>query len=170
MKNFFTSRFATLGDYFSSQQFVWSDFKNLFNWSYWTESGLPPQTPYSLTALIVVVVLIVGLVFWRRRLKAAQLQVPIFEGSINQLANIIAFIIVMAISYAFFRSQQIAYLSSRLVVLGSLLVILVWTGWVALYVFRIAPPKRREYLEKERFFRYIPKKKEKRSSGKDTVH
>ncbi|MDO8650068.1 MAG: hypothetical protein Q7K33_02035, partial [Candidatus Berkelbacteria bacterium] len=154
MKNFFSSRFATLGDYFSSQQFVWSDFKNLFHWSYWTEDGLQSQTPYSLSTLIVVVVLIIGFVFWRRRLKAAQLQVPIFEGSINQLANIIAFIIVMAISYSFFRSQQIAYLSSRLVVLGSLLVILVWTGWVAFYVFRVAPPKRREYLEKERFFRY----------------
>ncbi len=170
MKNFFTSRFATLGDYFSSQQFVWSDFKNLFNWSYWTESSLPPQTPYSLATLLFVIALIVLLVLWHKRLKATQINVPIFESQINQLANIIAFIIVVAISYSFFRSQQIAYLSSRLVVLGSLLVILVWTGWVALYVFRIAPPKRREYLEKERFFRYIPKKKEKRSSGKDTVH
>src|SRR3989344_2114694 len=161
MKNFFSSRFATLDQYFSSQQFNFQDLKNIFHWSYWTEVGIPPQTPYSLATLIVVVVLIVGLVFWRRRLKAAQLQVPIFESSINQLANIIAFIIVMAISYAFFRSQQITYLSSRLVVLGSLLIILVWTGWVAFYVFRVAPPKRREYLEKERFFRYIPKKKEK---------
>ncbi|MEK9167649.1 MAG: hypothetical protein AAB613_02825 [Patescibacteria group bacterium] len=162
MKNFFTSRLATLSDYFSSQQFVWSDLRNLFNWNYWTEAGLPPQTSYSLATLIFVLALTVLLVFWRRRLKAAQQYVPIFEGSINQLANIVAFIIVMAISYSFFRSQQIAYLSSRLVVLGSLLVILVWTGWVAFYVFRVAPPKRREYLEKERFFRYIPKKKGKR--------
>ncbi|MCR4277558.1 MAG: hypothetical protein NUV80_05895 [Candidatus Berkelbacteria bacterium] len=166
MKDFFTSRFATIGNYLDTQHFAWADLKNLFSWSYWNETGLLPQTPYSLATLICVVVLVALLVFWRKRIKVAQTKVPIYESSINQLANIIAFVLIMSVSYLFFRSQQIAYLSSRLVVLASLVIILVWTGWVAFYVFRTAPAKSREYLERERFFRYIPKKKEKSSEKK----
>ncbi len=161
MKDFFTNRFATIGDYLDNQHFAWADLKNLFSWSYWSETGLSPTTSYGLATLLVIVALVIGLVFWRRRLKTAQVSVPIYDGPINQIANIVTFIIVMAVSYAFFRSQAIAYLSSRLVVLASLIVILVWLGWVAFYQLRVAPAKRREYLERERFFRYIPKGKEK---------
>lgn len=161
MKSFFSSRFATIDQYFSTQHFIIGELKNVFSWSYWTEAGLPSQTPYSLASLLFVAVLIVGLVLWRRRIKAAQTNVPIFETPINQLANIISFIVIMTFSYGFFRAQAIAYLSSRLVVLASLIVIIVWLGWVVFYMLRVAPAKSRDYLERERFFRYIPKKKEK---------
>lgn len=166
MSNFFTSRFATIGNYLDTQRFAWADLKNLFSWSYWSETGLSSQTSYGLATLLFVIALTVGLVFWRRRLKLAQASVPIYEAPINQLANIVAFIIIMAISYAFFRSQAIAYLSSRLVILASLVVIIVWIGWVAFYQRRVAPAKRRNYLERERFFRYIPKSKEKSPNKK----
>jgi len=159
MNNFFSSRFATISDYFSTQRFVWTDLKNIFSWDYWTEAGLPTQTTYSFATFLFVAVLLATLFFWRRRLKALQTKVPIYDGSINQLANIIVFTLVMAFSYAFFRAQAISYLSSRLVVLATLVVIVVWTGWVAVYVLRVAPAKSRQYLERERFFRYIPKKK-----------
>lgn len=166
MSNFFSSRFATLGNYFETQRFAWADLKNLFSWSYWSETGLSPQTSYGLVSFLLVIALIVGLVFWRRRLKVAQTIAPIYEAPINQLANIVAFIIIMTISYAFFRSQAITYLSSRLVILASLVVIAIWIGWVVFYSSRVAPAKRRDYLERERFFRYIPKSKEKSPNKK----
>ena len=161
MKDFFNSRFATLEQFWSTQQFDLNDLKNIFRWDYWTEANLLPQTPYSLASLLVILALVIGLFLWRRRLKIAEASVPIYAGPINQMANIIAFIIIVGASYAFFRSQAITYLSSRLVVLASLIIILGWIGWVIFYLVRLAPAKRRNYLEQERFFRYIPKSKPK---------
>ena len=152
---------TTVSQYLSTLQFDLKDLKNIFRWDYWTEANLSPQTTYGLASLLFVIALIVGLILWRRRLKASQLVVPIYAGPINQVTNIIAFIIIMAFSYAFFRAQAIAYLSNRLVVLASLVIVLGWVGWVIFYLSRITPAKRREYLERERFFRYIPKGKEK---------
>lgn len=166
MKDFFTSRFTTIGSYLDTQRFAGADLKKLFSWSYWSETGLSPQTPYGLATLILVIVLVVGLIIWRRRLKNAQASVPIYDPVINQLANIITFVIIMAISYAFFRTQVIAYLSSRWVILVSLIIVLAWLGWVAYQLGRIIPSKRRDYLERERFFRYIPIKKAKTISLK----
>jgi|SRR3989344_7616192 len=161
MKDYFTSRLATISNYLETQHFAWNDLKNIFSWSYWSEANLPAQTPYGLASLLVILVLLIGLIFWRRRLKIAQVAIPLYDSPINQLANIIAFIIIMAISYAFFRIQVIAYLSSRWVILASLAIVLVWIGWVIYHLVRALPPKRRDYLERERFFRYIPNSKSK---------
>lgn len=166
MSNFFSTRFTTINDYLSTQHFAWKDLINLFHWSYWNEANILPTTPYFLVSWLFVIAAVVGLVIWRRRIKAANTVAPIYDGPINQLANIIAFIIIVALSYGFFRSQAISYLSSRLVVLASLLITLIWLGVVAFYMFRVAPAKSREYLERERFFRYIPKGKEKSPSKK----
>ena len=160
--NFFSSRFETIRSYFQTQHFVWADLRNVFSWDYWSESPLLPETPYFFVSWAAIIVVIIALIFWRRRLKAAQTVAPIYDGSINQLANIISFIIIMAVSYSFFRAQAIAYLSSRLVVLASVAIVFGWLGWVIFYLTRRAPAKRRAYLERERYFRYIPKKKGKR--------
>ncbi len=159
MMGFFTGRLETINNFFQTQRFVWADLKNSFSWDYWTEANLPPQTPYFFASLLFIILLIATLVFSRRRLQVAQAVAPVYGGPINQLANVIAFIIVMAVSYEFFRAQAITYLSSRLVVLASLTIIVVWVGWIIFYLLCITPTRSREYLERERFFRYIPKGK-----------
>lgn len=166
MKNLFTGRLATIGDFLQTQHFAFGDLKNIFSWSYWTEADIPTSSPYLLLSLVTVIIAVAWLIYWRRRIKVTQEIAPVYEQIINQLANIIAFIIIIGISYIFFRSQAIAYLSSRLVILVALIVIIGWLSWIIYYQLRITPAKSRDYLERERFFRYIPKSKVKSANKK----
>jgi len=166
MKEFFTSRLATISNFLATQRFTPSDLKNLFSWNYWTEANIPSTSPDYLPTVLVLIIFCAGMLFWRRQLKIRQQIAPVYDSSINQLANIVVFLVIVAISYLFFRSQAINYLSSRLVILTTLAVAIVWLGYVIYYQWRITPVMHREYLERERFFRYIPKKKEKSPTNK----
>lgn len=159
MKEFFTNRFQTIKDYFVTQQFPTTVWKNVFSWEYWTESGLPSSSAYSAFSATVLVIGIIFLFFWRFRLTRAQKTTPVFDFEIQQIANVVTFVIIMSLSYAFFRSQQIAFASSRLVVLISLLVTVGWIVVILVHIRRVTPKMRASYLEKERFFRYLPKKR-----------
>lgn len=159
MKDFFTSRFQTISDYLATQSFSLRNFGNVFSWDFWTESGIDPTSQYTAVLLILVIFLVFGLIIWRKIFKKRQAETPVYDWPINQLANIIALVVIMAPSYWFFRSQQLAYLSSRLVILITTLITLGWLGWVVFYLVRTVPTKRVTYLEKERFFRYLPKSK-----------
>lgn len=159
--NFFTSRLSTLKDFFSTQKLPGADSKNLFSWDFWTESNLESGSPYYLFIAAFVILVCVALIWWRRQLKKENQEAPVYEGVINQLANIIAFIIIVGLSYIFFRSQQIAYVSSRLVILASIIIVVIWSGWVMFVIKRQLAAKRLQHLEKDRYFRYLPKKKQK---------
>lgn len=159
MINFFSDRFTTLSNYFSTQQLPGVEvFKNYFSWSFWTEGYLFPISEYAMVSLAAVVLFLIILILWRRRLKKLQRTAPVYDLPVTQLTNIIILIIIMSPLYAFFRAQQVSYVSSRLVVLTTLLIIFAWLVWITIYLKRIVPVKRKVYLEKERFFRYLPKK------------
>ncbi len=147
-------------NFLSSQQFPTDWWLGIFSWTYWTDSNLTPQSPYLLFFLIVVILAVAGLVFWQRKLQLLQKQVPVYEHVISQIPSIISLIIVMTLLYWFFRSQQIAIFSSRLVILITFLVALGWVIYLIVYLRRTVPARRAYYLEKERFFRYLPKKKQ----------
>ena len=164
MKEFFTSRFQTISDYFSTQSFSLQKIGSIFSWDFWTETNINPGSTYTAPLLIITALIIVGLVIWRRILKKRHGETPVYQWPINQLANIIALLAIMAPSYWFFRSQELSYLSSRLVVLITLLVTIGWLGWVVFHLVRQLPAKRVAYLEKERFFRYLPKSKKVRNN------
>ena len=112
--------------------------------------------------LLFVLLVIIGLIIWKTLLKKRQLEAPIYEWEMNQVVNVIVFIIIVSLSYLFFRSQELPYLSSRSVVLVSLLVTGVWTLWISIRLKKKINNERVAYLEKERFSRYIPKKKKAR--------
>ena len=155
------SRLTVLRDFILSQHFTPIDLKNLFSWSYWTEAYPDPSSPEYVPTIVFLAVVVAGLMIWRSRLKKAEAIAPVGQRAINQLANVIAFIIIVAASYLFFRTQTINYLSSRLVILTAIVIVVLWLGWIIVYQQRVVPAKRRQYLERERFFRYIPKSKEK---------
>ncbi len=134
-------------------------FGNLFSWEFWTEANIDPESEYTAIVLMFAITLIAGLILWRRILKKRNTDIPVYDWPVNQLSSIITLLIIMVPSYWFFRAQQLSYLSSRLVVLITFLVVLGWIGWVVFYLVRQAPAKREAYLEKERFFRYLPKSK-----------
>ncbi len=157
--NFFSSRFQTIADFFSYQQFPTDWWAGIFSWTYWTDSGLLPSSPYLLFFLIVTGLVIAALIVWQKKLKRLQAEVPIYDMVINQIPSVITLIVVMANSYLFFRAQEIAFFSSRLTILITAIIVLGWIGYLAAYLRRTVPGKRQRYLEKERFFRYLPKKK-----------
>lgn len=156
-----TERLATVSHTLHTQQLPGRDLANLFSSGYWTEQLIPASSPYYLVtiSLLIVSLIILGLTAWRyRRLNY---QVPVYDWLINQLINLIIFIIVVSVSYLFFRTQEIQYLSSRLVVLAATLVGLVWLGIILVHRWRSIPAATQQHLEKERFFRYLPKKRTK---------
>ena len=166
LKDFYLSRIATLVYFWQTQNFALSDLKNLFTWGYWTETGLDPFSADYIFAITGLVIFLVLLVIWRAKVKKQELIAPVHQAAINQISNVIVFVIVIAVSYIFFRTESISYLSSRLVLLVAGVVVAGWLGWTGYYQTRIAPVKAREYLERERFFRYIPTNKAKDKSRK----
>ncbi|MEX1051924.1 MAG: hypothetical protein WEC83_00875 [Patescibacteria group bacterium] len=165
MSDFFTSRFQTISDYFGSQSFSLGNFGNLFSWDFWTEANIDPSSQYTAATLLLTIAIIAGLIIWRRILKKRHATTPVYDWPINQLTNMIALLVIITPSYWFFRSQQLAYLSSRLVVLTTLLITMGWLGWVIFRLIRTVPGNRAAYLEKERFFRYLPKSKKMKNNS-----
>ncbi|QQG49608.1 MAG: hypothetical protein HZB70_02265 [Candidatus Berkelbacteria bacterium] len=156
MKEFFTSRFATIRDFLATQQFPTAEWKNVFTADFWTNDPLTSGSPYYTFGLVLTLLFLILLEVWRRRLKNLHVSTPIYEVAQNQLSNIFFFVAIMLPAYWFFRVQQLAYLSSRLLLGSIILVALVWLGWVVFHITRQLPAKRVAHLEKERFFRYLP--------------
>ncbi len=140
----------------------WPNFSNFLSWDYWTSQNLNSQPSDLLFGLIVTVIIVIVLLFWWLRLRTIQKRIPVYDAPINNLSNLIIFMIVLSASYVFFRTQEITYVSSRLFVLSVDVIALVWFIWISYYVLKIVPSKRRHYLERERFFRYLPRIKEKK--------
>jgi len=162
MPTFITARIETLQNYFATQHWPGADLVRLLSWQFWTESDIAPASEYAAVSLLYVALIIAALVIWRRTLKKKHARVPVFSSPIIGLANLVFLIVLMTGSYFFFRSQELAYVSSRLVVLGTIFICLGWLIWIIWQLKRTVPSARASYLEKERFSRYIPKKQEKR--------
>ena len=159
MLEFFTSRATTIEDYLSTQMVPTKAWTNIFSWKYWTDGPLSPQTEYSLFSTVVVIALVVILIYWRRKLTKIHKRVPVYEKVNDQIFSLIMFIVIVFFAYAFFRLQSITYLSSRLVLLSALIVTAAWWGIIIYNLKVVIPKKKAAYLEKERFFRYLPKSK-----------
>lgn len=156
---FFTGRIETVRTFLETQLFPTEALLNLFRWEYWTESGLASSSPFTLSTILAIALLLLGLIIARVKFQRQQQTTPIYTFEIQQLASIISFILLITPSYWFFRAQQIDYLSSRLVILLSLLIVLIWIVVVVIHWRRVTPKMRTSYLEQQRFFRYLPKKR-----------
>jgi len=159
---FFTDRWITIVEFAKTQQLPKPrDLTSIFELGYWAEQPLSSSSPYYLVTGAIIFLGVAGLYYWRSRLQKAQQQIPVYEFALNQLSNILVFVVVISLSYWFFRSQEIDYLSSRLVIFFSLLIAIIWVAVVVFHLWRHLPSKKDRYLEQQRFFRYIPKKKKK---------
>ncbi len=159
MKEFFTSRFSTIQDFLATQDFPTRDWLNVFSWQYWTEDRIASFTPYYAFGFISLVIILLALETWRRQLKRLHKTTPIYGSPLVQISNLFYFLLLMVPIYWFFRVQQISYLSSRLVIGATFLIAVIWLGWIIVVLKRRLPLQRRSYLEKERFFRYLPGKR-----------
>lgn len=165
MKDFFTSRFATIKDFLSTQQFPTHDWKNIFSGHYWTNGPLASTSPYYAFGVGLTILVLVALEVWRRQLKRLNAVTPIYTVPLNHISNLFYFIAVLLPAYWFFRAQQMSYLSSRLL-LGSILIIaILWLAAILFYLWRRISRTRQSYLEQERFFRYLPTNAPKRSAA-----
>jgi len=161
MTTFFTQRFATIKDFIATQQIPNGAYwKGIWSWRFWVDHHFGYQEPYILFFLGLIIIGLALLTLWRVVLKLRN-QRGSYDGAIGALATLIIFNVIITLAYLFFRGQALTYLSSRLVVLASIIVNVVWLGYILYQLKRIIPVKERQELEKERFFRYLPKKKEK---------
>ncbi len=152
----FTSRWQTITTFFETQSFPTNDWARLGSWSYWTGGPLDSQTPYYAFGLAVFLISLIALEVWRRRLKKAHQATPVYTVPLVQISNVFYFLLLMVPSYWFFRIQSISYLSSRLVLGAAFIIALAWVIWIIIVVKRRLPQEQVSYLEKERFFRYLP--------------
>lgn len=162
MPNFITNRFTTIQNYFSTQQLPGADLKRLYSWEFWVEAYIEPNSAYLAITLLLLGLALIGLLLWRSSLKKAHRRVPVYSTPISALTNLVFFVVIMTIGYLFFRYQSLAYASSRLVVLATTFVSLGWLGWIFWQIKRTVPSAEASYLERERFFRYLPKKQGKK--------
>jgi hypothetical protein len=157
MKEFFTSRFDTIKTFVASQELPSAAFfKDIFSVAYWTEGPLDSFSPHYLFGAIILLGALIGLETWRRKLKKRHQTVPVYAPAINQLGNIFFFVLILVPSYWFFRVQQLAFLSGRLLLGLIVLMALVWLTWVVIFLRSRTPRTHQAYLEQERFFRYLP--------------
>lgn len=156
MKEFFTTRFATISDFLATQQFPLAAWKNVFTADFWANEPLTGSSPYYAFGLGLTVIFLFTIEAWRRRLKKLHVETPIYATAQNHLSNIFFFVIITIPACWFFRAQQLAYLSSRILLGSIVLITLLWLSWVVFHLMRQLPAKRAAYLEQQRFFRYLP--------------
>lgn len=156
MPEFLTSRLTTIQTFLSTQSFPTRDWLRIFSWSYWIEGPLGSFTPYYAFGFVFWVLLLVALEVWRRRLKKLHHATPVYGTPLIQISNLFYFLLLMVPTYWFFRVQLISYLSSRLVLGLTILIAIGWFVWIIVILKRRLPLQRQSYLEKERFFRYLP--------------
>ncbi len=157
--NFFSARFTTIKDFLATQHWPTGfELKNLLHWSYYNQ--IPPnQSPFVLLTTVIIVLITAAIFGWWLRTRQLQKQSPVYDLLLDQLPTLLIFIVVVSIFYAFCWAQSIQYLSSPLVLLAAFILVLGWAGFLIFYTWRILPAKLQAHLEKERFFRYLPKKK-----------
>ncbi len=158
--NAITARLTTVKDFLATQHWpTLFDLKNLWRWSYWSERPVPTDSPYIFITAIVTGLIVAGLLIWWIQLRRLHQKYPVYALLLDQIPTLLIFIVVVSLVYAFCRAQDVQYLSSRLVVLAEFIVSLGWFGYLLFYTARVIPAKRQSHLEKERFFRYLPKSK-----------
>lgn len=150
------SRWQTIETFLATQQFPTTDWANILSWKYWISGPLDSFTPYYTFGFTIWLLALIALEMWRRILKKRHQATPIYGTPLGQISNLFYFVLIMIPAYWFFRLQQIDYLSSRLVLGSTVLIAIGWLVWIIIIVKRRLPLQRRSYLEKERFFRYLP--------------
>ncbi len=158
--NALSSRLTTVKDFLATQHRpTLAQLKNLVSWNYYTQNPVPSESPLILLTAIIIIVIVAVIIGWWLRVRQLQKTAPIYNTLLDQLPTLLIFIVAVSIFYAFCWAQSVQYLSSRLVLLSAGLITLGWIFYLVIYCFRVLPVKKRDHLEKERFFRYLPKKK-----------
>lgn len=146
-----------LSNFFEGQNFPTADWANLLKWSYWTESFIGPTSPYTLFAIGLVFAYALLVILLGIKLNRLNSKTPIYGWIRSHLYNSLLFVVVSSTFYWFFRSLEIAYLSSRISMLVIILTLVAWLLYVLIVARRRLSRERSRYLERERFFRYLPK-------------
>lgn len=132
--------------------------QDMTTWKFWRPTGLPAESQSYALIIGLAALAVVLLIIWAVALSRRDKTIPIYKPIINEVINLIVFIVFTGGAALFFRTQQIQYLSGRLMTLVIFLFSLGWLIRLAWLMRRVYPEKAKEHLEKERFLRYLPKK------------
>jgi hypothetical protein len=159
--NFLSARFATIKDFLATQHWpTGAQLKNLGDWNYYTQNPVPAESPFLLLAAVIILLTVAGLLIWWWQARQKEKTTPVYGLLLDQLPTLVIFVVAGSIFYAFCWAQSVQYLSSRLFLLAAGLVTLGWVIYLAVYARRVLPGQLQKHLERERFFRYLPKKKQ----------
>jgi hypothetical protein len=97
---------------------------------------------------------------WASVLAKANKLIPIYHMIIVQIWSVLIFLTAGVLLYNFSYQQGVAYFSNRILILIIIVFTVLWIGLIIFFQKRLIPKQRQAHLEKEHFFRYLPKKKE----------
>lgn len=153
----------TLQAFFHSQVFPPLVFwKVITTWDYWTNPAIINPPRYQLFFILCYIIVIYGLFLWQFILKRNPEKSEINQPIISNIWGIVLFITVLEIVYNFSYAEGIVYFSSRLMILAMAIIVICWIGALIYVLLRVLPKKYQSKLEKERFVKYLPKKKAKK--------
>lgn len=135
------------------------DWHSLLSLKFWFAQRPGPIMPNVLAALLVVfgVCLLVAVLFaiLAHYKKADRVVYKLFK----QIQNLFITLTVLGYLFVFFFWQQIPLLSSRFWLIVWVLVLIIKAGFIGRYALTEAPKKKAAIVEKEKFQKYLPKKK-----------
>jgi len=131
------------------------DIKKIFDPARIFESTPNPEGLYQYLSIVFGLLLVIALIiiFLTRKQK------QIFKNYFNRIVNILLFAGLTGLILVFCRWQGIPYLGSRLMMYVLLLILIIWGSYTIWYRLVFLPKKITELKAKERFEKYLPKKK-----------
>lgn len=147
-------------DFFLSAKDVqWLDFKKVFSWHYLSDTALSYHSPliaflgYAFLAVVIIGVILYFVLSHQNK------RLPIFTKVMGHVINLSLWLGILGIIFVLARFQGIYLLSSRFLILGDILAILIWTGWIVYYSIAKLPKLAEDYKKQQAINKYLPKKK-----------
>jgi hypothetical protein len=140
----------------------WPDFAKLAKLDYLTDSAVSVSSPLNaLLGYFFLLMILSGLVI-NLLLTKRQKKYPIYSRIKGHINNLTLWLGIIGIFLVLARFQAIYLLSNRILMLLLLLITFIWSAWIIYYSIRYLPKIKKEYIKRQEYQRYLPKKKVKK--------
>jgi hypothetical protein len=133
------------------------DFSKLISWSYLTNRFPAPLSNSFYWAWLIgcglAIVLAIGLRIWIARSKD---MAPAWHKLYGRLASVFSTTGIVMLILFWFRTERLPFLSMRAFVLGWLIAVLVWLGYILYTAIRKVPDEVKIWEDKQRIAKYLP--------------
>jgi len=131
------------------------DIRKIFDPARILESTPNPEGLYQYLSIVFGLFLIIALII----ILVTKKQKQIFRNYFNRIVNLLLFAGLAGLVLVFCRWQGIPYLGSRLMMYILILILIIWASYIIWYRLTVLPKKIAELKNKERFEKYLPRKR-----------